>query len=226
MIRAVIFDFNGVLLDDEHVHFSLFREVLAPEGVALTQDLYHDKYLGYDDRGCLEAALLDAGKDASPNRVDALIARKAERYFEVAEEGLNFFPSAAECLAALSKRWPLAICSGALRPEIVFALKLLHATDQVAAIVSAEDTSRGKPDPEGYLLALAALRKVLPDLQADQCLVIEDSLAGIISAKGAGMHAVGVSNTYGVADLADAGAEFVLPGLVPMTPAWIDEHFA
>ncbi|MHC5542241.1 HAD family hydrolase, partial [Singulisphaera rosea] len=104
MIRAVIFDFNGVLLDDEHVHFSLFREVLAPEGVELTHDLYHDKYLGYDDRGCLETALLDAGKDASPSRVDALIARKAERYFEVAEEGLNFFPSAAECLAALSKR--------------------------------------------------------------------------------------------------------------------------
>ena len=64
MIRAVIFDFNGVLVDDEHVHFELFREVLAEEGVAITAHQYHERYLGLDDRGCFEAALVEAGQRA------------------------------------------------------------------------------------------------------------------------------------------------------------------
>src|SRR5262249_53083701 len=129
-----------------------------------------------------------------------------------------------------AERWPLAICSGALRPEIEFALGLLGRRGQVAAIVSAEDTTRCKPDPQGYLLALEALRSDASararDLAADECLVLEDSLAGVASAKAAGMHAVGVSNTYRPDELEGAGADAVLPGLVPLTPAWIESHFA
>src|SRR3954464_2569446 len=85
MIRAVIFDFNGVLVDDESVHFDLFREVLAEEGVELTEDQYHERYLGYDDRQCLETALVDRGRSPTPDQIDDLIARKAERYIRRAE---------------------------------------------------------------------------------------------------------------------------------------------
>jgi HAD superfamily hydrolase (TIGR01509 family) len=229
MIRAVIFDFNGVLVDDESVHFALFQEVLAQEFVAITAEDYHGRYLGLDDRGCFEAALNDAGQDASRARVDALIARKARRYFEVAGQGLRFFPSAAECLNTLAARFPLAINSGALRPEIEFALELLGVRGRVAAIVSAEDTARCKPDPEGYDLALRALvdtGAAPADLTAGHCLVVEDSLAGIESAKGAGMWAVGVPNTYDAASLLGAGADDVLPGLSLLTPAWISARFA
>ena len=91
-IRAVIFDFNGVLVDDEAVHFALFREVLSQEGVEITERDYHERYLGYDDRGCFEAALVEAGQVAGRERLDTLIARKAQRYIEVAEQGLRFFP--------------------------------------------------------------------------------------------------------------------------------------
>jgi HAD superfamily hydrolase (TIGR01509 family) len=227
MIRAVIFDFNGVLVDDEHVHFALFREVLAAERVAMTERDYHERYLGLDDRGCFEAALSDAGQEADRSRVDALIARKAGRYVEVAEAGLRFFPGAAECLAALAERWPLAICSGALRPEIEFALGRLRSRERVAAIVSAEDTSRCKPDPQGYLLALEALRgSRLADLAAGECLVIEDSLAGVASAKGAGMYAAGVVTTYEPRELEEAGADAILPSLAHLTPTWIEARFA
>lgn len=230
MIRAVIFDFNGVLVDDEHVHFALFREVLAAERVVISERDYHEKYLGLDDRGCFEAALGDAGQEAGRSRVDALIARKAGRYVEVAEAGLRFFPSAAECLHALARRWPLAICSGALRPEIEFSLGKLHARQHVAAIVSAEDTTRCKPDPQGYLMALEALRGCpaagVPNLEAGECLVIEDSLAGVVSAKSAGMHAAGVANTYRPDELEQAGADFVLTGLAELTPGWIESRFA
>ncbi|HEV3166122.1 MAG TPA: HAD family phosphatase, partial [Isosphaeraceae bacterium] len=122
MIRAVIFDFNGVLVDDEQVHFELLREILAQEGIALSEDQYHQEYLGYDDRGCFETALLRAGQVAGRARVNDLIARKAARYVSVASAGLRVFPGAAQCLATLHRRWPVAICSGALRGEIEFAL--------------------------------------------------------------------------------------------------------
>src|SRR4051812_44503686 len=158
MIRAVIFDFNGVLLDDEHVHFELFREVLGQEGIALSARQYHEQFLGLDDRGCFEAALVEAGRETDGPQLDELVARKARRYAEVAADGLRFFPGAAECLATLARRWPLAINSGALRPEIELALDRLERRDQVVAIISAEDTTRCKPDPEGYLLALNGLR--------------------------------------------------------------------
>lgn len=229
MIRAVIFDFNGILVDDEQVHFELFREILGREGIALSARVYHERYLGYDDRGCFEAALGAAGRPFDRDRIEELIARKAERYVAVAESGLRFFPGAADCLAALAGRWPLAICSGALRPEIEFALGRIGRRDRVAVIVSAEDTTRCKPDPEGYLLALDALRSRrgagLRDLEAEHCLVIEDSLAGVASAKGAGMWAVGVLHTYAADELRHAGADALIEGLDALTPHWIDSHF-
>jgi beta-phosphoglucomutase-like phosphatase (HAD superfamily) len=240
-IGAVIFDFNGVLVDDESVHFALFREVLAQEGVTITEQDYHERYLGYDDRRCFEAALADGGQSLDPARVDRLIARKALRYVEVAEEGLRFFPAAAEALGAVARRWPVAICSGALRSEIVYGLRRLDLHDQVTAIISAEDTEKCKPDPEGYRLALIALRagagngkgsenatgrrKPPGDLDAAECLVVEDSLAGIVSAKGAGMRTVGVPNTYTALQLREAGADDVVDGLATFTPEWIERRF-
>ena len=239
-VGAVIFDFNGVLVDDESVHFALFREVLAQEGVSITERDYHERYLGYDDRGCFEAALRDAGQSADRSRLDGLIARKAARYVEVAEQGLRYFPAAAETLGAIASRWPVAICSGALRSEIEYALRRLGLLDRVAAIISAEDTDKCKPDPEGYRLALVALRArrrsagaepgpgpgpgpgAPADLSSAGCLVIEDSLAGIASAKGAGMWAVGVTNTYNADQLRQAGADAVVDELATLTPAWIE----
>ena len=238
-IGAVIFDFNGVLVDDEAIHFALFREVLAYEGVAITEHDYHERYLGYDDRGCFQAALQDAGQSAERARLDQLIAKKARRYVEVAGHGLHFFPQAAETLGAIAARWPVAICSGALRPEIEYALRRLGRLESITVIISAEDTNKGKPDPEGYRLALAALQAqmcnghdrsaLLPktqlNLEAINCLVIEDSLAGIVSAKGAGMRAVGVPNTYTAHQLRDAGADEVVDGLATFTPEWIERRF-
>jgi beta-phosphoglucomutase len=231
MIRAVIFDFNGVLVDDEQLHFQLFQEVLAEEGVAITERDYHSRFLGLDDCGCFHAALAEVGQPAGTGRLDELIARKARRYAELAAQGLRFFPGAAACLAALADRWPLAINSGALRPEIEFALKLIDRRDHVAVIVSAEVTTRCKPHPEGYTLALEQLRQHASsgsgrdDLDARSCLVIEDSLAGIESAKHAGMWAVGVPNTYGPEQLRRAGADDVVAGLPEFTPDWIANRF-
>ena len=221
MIRAAIFDFNGVLVDDEHVHFELFREILAPEGVVLDESMYHERYLGYDDRGCFGAALVDADRSADRALIDALIAKKAERYAEVAETDLKFFPNATETVAALADAFPVAICSGALRAEIEYALKRLRVRDRVVSIVSAKDTTRCKPDPEGYLIALERLRARLPDLSAEECLAIEDSLAGVQAARSAGMVPIGVTHTYLRDDLLNAGAIAVVDGLTEITPEFL-----
>jgi len=235
MIQAVIFDFNGVLVDDEAVHFELFREVLAAEGVVITDRDYHERYLGYDDRGCFAAALGDAGQPFDLERLDELIDRKARRYVEVAVAGLRFFPCAAETLASIAARWPVAICSGALRSEIEYALGRLNRRAQVAAIIAAEDAHKCKPDPAGYLHALHALRTHIqancpaspgPVLEARECLVVEDSLAGIVSAKGAGMWAIGITHTYDAPQLRQSGADAIIHGLESLTPSWIDHHFA
>jgi beta-phosphoglucomutase len=239
-INAVIFDFNGILVDDEPVHFTLFSEILANEGVTLSENDYRERYLGYDDRKCFETVLLDSQKSADTEHIDRLIIQKARRYVQVASEGLRFFPAAGETLRTMAARWPVAICSGALRAEIEYSLKLLNRLDHVVVIISAEDTTKCKPDPEGYQLALAALRnhvgdgkvgmntrtKKLTNLAPMNCLVVEDSLAGIVSAKSAGMWAVGVPNTYTTEQLLEAGADDVILGLGNLTPQWIDRRFA
>jgi beta-phosphoglucomutase len=235
-IGAVIFDFNGVLVDDESIHYALFTEVLAREGVTLSERDYHERYLGFDDRKCFETVLRDSQKSADAGQLDHLIAQKAQRYVEVASQGLRFFPAAAETLRTMSAHWPVAICSGALRAEIEYSLVRLDRLDDITAIISAEDTTKCKPDPEGYQLALAALQRHarsgksevqrLMELAPSACLVIEDSLAGISSAKGAGMLAVGVPNTYTPEQLFQAGADDVVPGLANLTPAWINRRFA
>ena len=241
-IGAVIFDFNGVLVDDESVHCALFQEVLAQEGVVITERDYHERYLGYDDRKCFEVALDDGGQLWDRERIDGMIAQKGQRYVEVADKGLRFFPAAAETLGAMASRWPVAICSGALRTEIEYALRRLDRLDQIAAIISANDTDKCKPDPEGFHLALAALRAhardrrrqdaqagkakhAPPELAAAHCIVIEDSLAGIMAAKGAGMQAIGVANTYSDDQLRQAGADVVIAELATLTPEWIDRRF-
>ncbi len=227
MIKAIVFDFNGVIVDDEHVHFELFRDVLAEEGIELTEAAYRDRFLGYDDRGCFEAALAEAGQTFDRSRIDSLIDRKAGRYVEFAESGLKFFQNAAEVLTKLADRWPLAICSGALRAEIEYALQRLEVLDRVVAIVSAEDTNRCKPDPEGYLLALDALRKMVPSpgLQADQCLVIEDSLAGIAAAIAARMPVIGVTHSYTREELKQAGAWAIVDHLSEIEPLGSSKEF-
>lgn len=228
MIRALIFDFNGVLVDDEIVHFNLFREILGEEGTTITLQDYQQRYLGYDDRGCFAAVLQDHGQFADEAKLDELIQRKARRYVTVADQGLSYFPHAGEVLTRLSLHWPIAICSGALRSEIEYALHRLNSSNCIVGIIAAEDAHKCKPDPAGYLKALDLLRShekstspTSPPLGADQCIVFEDSLAGILSAKAAGMWAVGITHTYTAEQLRRTGADHVIDRLEILTPEWI-----
>lgn len=210
MFRAVIFDFNGVLVDDEPIHLRLFREVLAEEGIELSAEDYYAQYLGFDDRGCFEAVLRNAGETPTTSRVVRLIARKSSYYQDlVRREGYPFFPGAADLVRALAAAAvPLGLVSGALRDEIEGALAQENLLDCFKVLVTAEDVALGKPDPEGYRRGLDELNATppLPSrlLHPHEVLAIEDSPAGIAAAHGAGLATLAVAQTYPLAELGSA----------------------
>ncbi len=205
-LRAVIFDFDGVIVDSEPLHFDAFRAVLAEEGIDLTKDLYESRYLAMDDKTCFAAAFADAGRALSHPALDDLIERKARRLEADLAAG-PLFPGVPDFIRMLAERVPLAINSGALRAEIELVLAGTGLADCFRTIVSAEDVTRCKPDPEGYRLALdrlTALPGVPADIAPPQCLVVEDSVHGIASARAAGMACLAVTNSYPADFLGDA----------------------
>ncbi|MBL8187438.1 MAG: HAD family phosphatase [Acidobacteria bacterium] len=220
MLKAIIFDFNGVIVDDEPLHLELFRRVLGEEGIALSDEDYHAKYLGYDDRGCFTAALADAGRAELANDaavIAELIERKAGYYRQTIEERFLLFPGAVELVQTLAAKFLLAIASGALREEIEIVLRRGKIRDCFRAIIASEDVTACKPDPEGYELALAALNALRNDpILPDECLVIEDSIAGIAAAKQAGMWCLAVTNSYRAEELTNA--DWIVATLVNCDP--------
>lgn len=207
-----MFDFNGVLVDDEPLHFRLFQRVLEEEGMSLSEEDYYDRYLGLDDRGCFTEVLGAAGSDAPPPRLMRLIARKAAYYREeIQRTGFPFFPGAVDLVRSCADRgWMLAVVSGALRDEVEGALAQEGLDGTFKVLVTAEDVERTKPDPEGYRKALEGLNALppLPErlLHPHEVAAVEDSPAGLEAAAGAGLRTLGVAQTYGAEQLAPADA--------------------
>ncbi len=204
-----MFDYNGVLADDELVHLEAFRDTVRPLGIEISEAEYLERYLGFDDKGAFEALLLAAGRPVSAADVAALVEAKRPHYMERARRGLVTFPGAAEAVRRRSAQGPVVVVSGALREEIELGLTQLGVRDLVLHIVSAEDTRRSKPDPEGYLMARDfLLGHGVRD--AARAVVIEDSLDGISAAKAAGLPCVAVAQSYPRERLLGSGADLVL----------------
>jgi HAD superfamily hydrolase (TIGR01509 family) len=207
-LRAIIFDFDGVIADTEPLHFTGFRQTLADIGISLTQSDYYANYLGYDDRGCFIAALAAHQRPTDPSALIQLMQRKAHAYLESVKDHLVIFPGVREFVRDAAAAYPLAIASGALRHEIEVILEQAGLRKEFLHITSAEDVTRGKPDPQPFLQALDALNRQRLDqpITAGSCLVIEDSIPGIRGAKTAGMKVLAVANTHTIQDLYEAHA--------------------
>lgn len=219
---AFLFDYNGVLVDDEHVHWAAFREVLRPEGIEMSEADYWEKYLGFDDAGAFRAVLTDHGREVDAQLVRELIAKKKPTYLRLAKDGLKPFPGAGALLRRLAASGtPIGIVSGALRDEIVLGLDVLDAKDAVRFIVSAEDTRESKPDPEGYLIGKSQLLASAGVDAAERALVIEDSLSGIESAVAAGLICLSVAHSYGETQLRAAGAIDVVTRIADITDTYL-----
>ncbi len=221
MIQAVLFDFNGVIINDEPLHQKAFREVLSAEGVGLTEEDYLSM-LGMDDATFVRTAFERAGVELTAEKMRAVIEREAEMHRAMIEEELPLFPGVVTFIKALARKYPLGLVSMAERAEIEFGIERAALGGYFTAIVSAEDVEACKPDPACYLLALERLNRkrgesqVLP-LRPAECLVIEDSPPGIQSGRGAGMRTLAVANTVGEKALRDAGAEIVTHSLADWT---------
>ncbi|WP_455244136.1 HAD family hydrolase [Petrachloros mirabilis] len=205
-LKALIFDFDGVIADTEPLHFAGLRQTLTEIGIELTESEYYAEYLGYDDRGCFIAALTAHGRPADPDIISRLMKRKAVAYLESVKHHKVIFPGIPEFVQEAARSYPLAIASGALRHEIEYILDSAGLRKAFLHITSAEDVTRGKPDPQPFLTALKGLQQRDGGISASTCLVIEDSLPGIRSAKAAGMKVLAVANTHTVQDLHEAHA--------------------
>ncbi|KTC83781.1 HAD family hydrolase [Legionella brunensis] len=197
MFQAVIFDFDGVILDSEPLHFKACSYVFKKLGLALSYDEYVEKYLGFSDKEMFPKFFSERGCSFSLDKIKDLIREKTVRYQEIIKQcdDLPMIDSVDQCIVNISKKIPkIAICSGSTRNEIgVVLAKLKQGRLQAYfdTIVTAEDVQRGKPSPDGYLLTAQRLN-VLPN----QCLVIEDTPHGVEAAKAAGMYVVALLTSY------------------------------
>jgi phosphoglycolate phosphatase/beta-phosphoglucomutase len=221
VLRALLLDFNGVLLDDEPLHLELLRRVLAEEGIALGADEARRRFLGRPDRACFAAALGAAGRDAAAHQVERLVARKASYYRdEVQRRGHSFFPGAIDLVRqAAAADLMLGIVSGALADEVDGALRQAGVRPLFKALVTGDDVAEGKPSPEGYRLGMQLLNATppLPErlLHPHEVLAIEDSPPGIAAARAAGLVTLAVTHSWPAAEL--AAADVVAPGLDGVT---------
>lgn len=202
MTDVLLFDYNGVIVDDEPLHCEAFLAVLAEEGLALSRDEYYAEYLGLDDRACFRQALYRDGRPIVPGDVAHLAARKGERYFVLAERSLPLVPGATAFVRAVAERWPVAIVSGAVRREIALGLERAGIAGVVSAIVSSEDVATSKPDPAGFQLALQRLAGREPG--PCRAAVVEDSLPGLAAARAIGAGCLMIATAHGAGALAAA----------------------
>ncbi len=217
MIKAIFFDFNGVIIDDETIQMKAYQEVLRGHDIQLTEEWYFDA-LGMDDRTFVRAMFERAQKPLSVEVSAAVLQEKTGRHRAMIEDQLPIFPGVLTFLKAASREFSLGLVSMANINEVGYVFQRARLTPLFSVIVTAEDASACKPDPACYVTGFNKLNakrqheRLLP-LLPSECLAIEDSPPGIQSARAAGMRTLGVTNTVAEAALRAAGADVVTASL-------------
>ena len=221
MIKAIFFDFNGVIIDDETIQMKAYQEVLRGHDIELTEEWYFDA-LGMDDRTFVRAMFDRAQKPLSDTVWTSVLEQKTGRHRAMIEDQLPIFPGVITFLKAASRHFSLGLVSMANKTEVGYVFERARLTPLFSVIVTAEDASVCKPDPACYVAGLTKLNakrqheRLLP-LLPDECLAIEDSPPGIQSARAAGMRTLGVTNTVSEEALRAAGADVVTASLADWT---------
>lgn len=218
---AVLFDFDGVLVDSERLHHETLVEALAGAGPETSWEFYRAHLMGLDDRGAFAVLLARAGLEPTPREIRRRIARKAELFARHAAAGrVPAFPGAVELVRACAAAGPVGLCSGALRSDVEPVLAALGIAACFAALVTADDVPRSKPDPASYRLCLARLAERFPDrgIVPAACVALEDTVDGLASARGAGIPVVAVATNLPAATLRAAGAAAVVASLAGLAP--------
>jgi HAD superfamily hydrolase (TIGR01509 family) len=213
--HAVLFDFDGVIVNSEPLHFLAFHEVLAAEKIELTEAEYYNEMIGFDDRGAFRHIFALRHRELDPKTFLRVMTAKGEVMMDlIRRRKFEPLPGAEEFVRALWRHCPLGICSGALREEIEVMLEGVSLRDCFSAIVSAEDVDVGKPDPRGYVLTMDLLAgKARRPLRPADCLVVEDAPSVIRRVKAVGYPTLAVATSYAIEKLGDA--DFAVPSLRP-----------
>jgi HAD superfamily hydrolase (TIGR01509 family) len=206
MLAGVIFDFDGIIVDTEPLHYRAFQEILNPLGLGYPWEDYLRCYIGYDDRDAFRTTFLAAGRTIGNGMLEKLIEAKGAAFQRIIAAGVKPYPGVPELLRSISGNLPLGLCSGALPSDIEPILKHLGIAGSFDVIVTAADVRASKPDPESYSLTVTRLISVYParGVTAGNCLAIEDTPAGIASAKVAGLKVMAVTNSYPKEELTNA----------------------
>jgi beta-phosphoglucomutase len=217
-LAAVVFDFDGVIVNTEPLHFVAFREILETKGLAFNWEEYVSYYLGFDDRNVFKNAFKRGGRILRRADLSKLLQAKARSFQKLAKEkDVRPFPGVVPLIKSLANTIPLALCSGAVKSDVEPILRKLKFDRVFDVIVTAEDVAASKPDPESYVLALKRLRKAFPakNIVANCCVAIEDTPAGILAARGAGLSVLALSNSYAPEKLRAAAK--IVPSLKRIT---------
>ena len=221
MIKAIFFDFNGVIIDDEPLQLKAYQEVLAGQGISLSEEQYYAS-MGMDDTAFLRAAFKRGEKELTDTTMHSAMDSKSEIHRRLIEDELPLFPGVVTFLKATSRRYQIGLVSMARLIEIEYVLERARLAALFKVSVSAEEVTHCKPDPECYKLGLEKLNakrraaRTLP-LLPEECLVIEDAAQGIEAGRAAGMRTMGVTNTVAEAQLRAAGADVVTRSLADWT---------
>jgi len=208
MLKAVVFDFDGVIVDSEPLHYKAFLQAAQGFGVNFDYLCYLDRYVGFDDRDGFRAMLTDAPhpQAVDERKIIRLCEEKARAFESVVARGVEAIPGVLGLIDRIKAVFPLAIASGATQRDIDPILSTLGLQGCFDPIITADHVTRSKPDPATYTLAIQGLDKRMPDrhIQPHHCVAIEDTPAGIESARRAGLMTLGLATTYTPDVLKDA----------------------
>jgi HAD superfamily hydrolase (TIGR01509 family) len=223
---AVIFDFNGTISDDERLLARLFVQIFSEIGIAVTEQLYFEEYAGYSDPEICADVVRRHGRDGETGLVNQLLLRRTDLYLQAVAEESPVKPAAADYVRRAAERVPVAIASGAARAEVEAVLDSAGLRRLFPVLVCSEDVTHGKPHPEGYQRALAALDELHRTTFAPaSVLVFEDSAVGLQAALAAGLRCIVIEGT--IDPERAAGAECIVPALdwsIPVLGAWEAER--
>ena len=206
--RAVLFDFDGVIVNSEPLHFQSFQEVLKLEHIDLDEEEYYRELIGFDDKNAIRHVFAKHDRPLAPGTFLRVMTKKTEGMMDLIRRNPpHALPGVEEFVRGLWRNYPLAVCSGAVREEIEAMLEGVSLRDCFGTIVAAEDVTKGKPDPEGYVLTarlVSEKMKFKEPLRPSDCLIVEDAPAVIRSVKQAGFPTLAVATSYPPSSLGDA----------------------
>ncbi len=193
MTKSILFDMNGIIIDDEHIHELAFTETVEPFGINLTHEQYLECCAGKTDRAGYESIAAQFNKNLP---VDQLLVEKSQTYLKLFPANKKTYPGVIELIHQLAQKYLLALTSSSSRAEVDLITKEFGIQADFKVTISADEVTKGKPDPEPYLITCQNL-----NVSPAEAVVIEDSKSGVSSAKAAGCGCIGVTTTHSADDL-------------------------